>query len=277
MHHNATPLGHTQRVPTHGFLTGPHPRAFVHRGWHSPTPGDPMHGMENSLSAFKLAVAEGYRYLETDVHATSDGVVVVHHDERLDRTTDATGAVAALPWSVVRRARIAGRETVVRLEELLEELPEAYFNIDCKSDAAVEPLLAVLARTVAADRVCVASFSEARLARVRRLAGPDVLTSMGMRAMVMFWASGRLPALPLGRSPGRPPIAQVPVRQGALTVVDPRLVAAARRRGGEVHVWTIDEAEEMRRLLDLGVDGLMTDRPRVLKDVLVERGLWARA
>ena len=262
-------------MPTHGFLTGPHPRAFVHRGWHSAD--SDLDGMENSLSAFQRAVAEGYRYLETDVHATSDGVVVVHHDATLERTTDATGAVAALPWSTVRRARIGGREPITRLEDLLEELPDAFLNIDVKSDAAVEPLLAVLARTGAADRVCVASFSEARLARVRRLAGPAVLTSMGMRAMIMFWASGRLPALPMGRSPGRPPLAQVPVRQGALTVVDRRLIAAARRRGGEVHVWTIDEPAEMHRLLDLGVDGLMTDRPQVLKDVLIERGLWARA
>ncbi|MGX7828223.1 glycerophosphodiester phosphodiesterase family protein [Actinokineospora sp. 24-640] len=261
----------------HGFLTGPHPRAFVHRGWHSTVPGQDMYGMENSLAAFRRAAAEGYHYLETDVHVTSDGVVVVQHDPRLERTTDTGGEVAALPWSAVRRARIGGREPIARLEDLLEELPEARLNIDVKVDAAVGPLLRVLERTGAADRVCVASFSEARLARVRRLAGPAVLTSMGMRAMVVFWASGRLPALPLGRSPGRPPLAQVPVRHGALTVVDRRLVAAARRRGGEVHVWTIDEPAEMRQLLDLGVDGLMTDRPRVLKDVLIERGLWACA
>ncbi|MFC5288369.1 glycerophosphodiester phosphodiesterase family protein [Actinokineospora guangxiensis] len=261
-------------MPTHGFLTGPYPRAFVHRGWHC---DGVAVGMENSLSAFRRAVAEGYQYLETDVHATSDGVVVVHHDPTLERTTDSAGQVAALPWSTVRRARVGGREPVSRLEDLLEELPDAYLNIDVKSDAAVQPLLAVLARTGAAGRVCVASFSEARLARVRRLAGPAVLTSMGMRALAGFWASGRLPAWPFGRSPRRPPLAQVPVRHGRLTVVDARLLAAARRRGGEVHVWTIDEATEMHRLLDLGVDGLMTDQPQVLKDVLVERGLWARA
>lgn len=269
-------------MPTHGFLTGPYPRAFVHRGWHSAepgsgSPGEDLRGLENSLPAFRRAVAEGFRYLETDVHATSDGVVVVHHDATLERTTDRAGQVAALPWAQVRKARIGGREPVSRLEDLLEELPDAYVNIDVKSDSAVEPLLAALARTGAMGRVCVASFSEARLARVRRLGGPAVLTSMGMRAMVGFWASGRLPALPWGRSPGRPALAQVPVRHGSLTVVDRRLVAAARRRGGEVHVWTIDEAAEMHRLLELGVDGLMTDRPQVLKDVLIERGLWARA
>ncbi|MGQ0838985.1 glycerophosphodiester phosphodiesterase family protein [Actinokineospora sp.] len=260
----------------HGFLAGPYPRAFVHRGWHSAEHADDgLAGMENSLSAFRRAVAEGYRYLETDVHATSDGVVVVHHDEVLDRTTDGAGAVARLPWASVRRAKIRGREPVSRLEDLLEELPDALVNIDVKAERAVEPLLAVLRRTNALDRVCLASFSEARLTRVRKLAGPGVLTSMGMRAMAAFWASGRLP-LPARRAP-RPLVAQVPVRHGRLTVVDKRLVAVARRRRAEVHVWTIDAAPQMHELLDLGVDGLMTDRPQVLKDVLIERGLWTHA
>lgn len=289
MHRDATPVGHTRRVrpdpmpagdrprpdlPSrdHGFLRGPWPRAFVHRGWHR---GE-LAGMENSLPAFRRAWQEGYRYLETDVHATADGVVVVHHDARLERTTDAAGAIAGLPWSAVRRAKVGGRAPVPRLEELLEELPGALVNIDVKADSAVAPLLGVLDRMDAFDRVCVASFSEARLARVRRLAGPRVLTSMGMRAMAAFWASGRLPALPWGRTPGRPPLAQVPVRHGRLRVVDQRLVRAARRRGGEVHVWTVDEPGPIGELLDLGVDGVMTDRPEVLKAVLVARGAWPR-
>ncbi|MBM7775052.1 glycerophosphoryl diester phosphodiesterase [Actinokineospora baliensis] len=256
----------------HGFFDGPHPRAFVHRGWHD---GD-LAGMENSLAAFRRAVEHGYRYLETDVHATSDGVVVVHHDSTLERTTDATGSVAALPWRVVSQARIGGREPVSRLTDLLEELPDARINIDVKSEAAIGPVLEVLRATGAADRVCLASFSEARLARIRKLAGPGVLTSMGMRAMVAFWASRRLPAAVLRPGP-RPLVAQVPVRHGPLRVVDAALIAAAKRRAAEVHVWTIDEAAQMTELLDLGVDGLMTDRPQVLKDVFVERGLWQHA
>ncbi|HET9141601.1 glycerophosphodiester phosphodiesterase [Actinophytocola sp.] len=254
----------------HAFLAGPYPRAFVHRGWHA----DDLDGMENSLTAFRRAVAEGYRYLETDVHATSDGVVVVHHDAALDRTTDGSGPIAALPWSTVRQARIGGREPVARLTDLLEELPGALLNIDVKTDAAVGPLVDTLRRAGALHRVCVASFSEARLARVRRLAGPDVLTSMGTGAIARLWMSGRLPAV-LFRNTGRVRLAQVPVRQGRLTVVDKRLIATARRRGIEVHVWTIDDAPRMHELLDLGVDGIMTDRPGVLRDVLVERGVWA--
>jgi glycerophosphoryl diester phosphodiesterase len=259
-------------VQDHAFLSGPYPRAFVHRGWHY----DELAGMENSLSAFRRAVAEGYHYLETDVHATSDGVVVVHHDPVLDRTTDGTGAVASLPWSVVGKAKIGGREPVSRLSDLLEELPDAALNIDVKAASAIQPLIDTLRRTNAFHRVCVASFSEARLARVRRSAGDGLLTSMGVRAIAGLWASGRLPAWARSTR-GGPRIAQVPVRRGRLTIVDKRLIVAARRRGMEVHVWTIDEPGEMRELIDLGVDGLMTDRPAVLRDVLRERGLWAAA
>jgi glycerophosphoryl diester phosphodiesterase len=256
----------------HAFFSGPYPRAFVHRGWHY----DELAGMENSLSAFRRAVAEGYHYLETDVHATSDGVVVVHHDPVLDRTTDATGTVARLPWSVVRRAKIRGREPVSRLEDLLEELPDAALNIDVKAASAIQPLIDTLRRTNAFGRVCVASFSEARLARVRRSAGDGLLTSMGTKAIAQLWAAGRLPSWVRHRR-GNQWVAQVPVRQGRLTIVDKRLITAARRRGIEVHVWTVDEPAQMHQLIDLGVDGLMTDRPGVLRDVLRERGMWAVA
>ncbi len=255
----------------HAFFGGPYPRAFVHRGWHY----DDLSGMENSLPAFRRAVSEGYHYLETDVHATSDGVVVVHHDAVLDRTTDLSGPIARQPWQVVRTAKIGGREPVSRLEDVLEELPDAFFNIDVKAERAIAPLVETLRRTNSYRRVCVASFSESRLARVRRAAGDGLLTSMGTRAIARLWASGRLPILRGGR--GNQWIAQVPVRQGRLTIVDKRLIAAAARRGIEVHVWTIDEPDQMHELIDLGVDGIMTDRPGVLRDVLRERGMWTAA
>ncbi|MCS7479626.1 glycerophosphodiester phosphodiesterase family protein [Umezawaea endophytica] len=253
---------------THPYLDGPHPRAYAHRGWHL----DDLSGMENSLSGFRRAVAEGYRYLETDVHATSDGVVVVHHDSTLDRTTDKTGPVGAQPWSAVGGALIGGREKITRLADLLEELPDAMVNIDVKADAAVEPVLAVLRRAGAMGRVCLASFSDTRLARLRRLGGPRLLTSMGPRSVGALWVSGRVPAAGLVV---RGSLAQVPAARGRLRVVDGLFVRAAHRRGAEVHVWTVDDEAEMGRLLDLGVDGLVTDRPDVLRDVLRARRAWA--
>jgi glycerophosphoryl diester phosphodiesterase len=252
---------------THPYLAGPHPRAFAHRGWHV----DDLAGMENSLSSFRRAAREGYRYIETDVHATSDGEVVVHHDHTLDRTTDGTGKVSELPWTEVRTARVGGREPIARLADVLEELPDTFFNIDVKADNAVEPILTLLRKAKALQRVCLASFSDNRLARLRRGGGPDLLTSMGPRSAGALWAAGRIPFAGLAV---RGQVAQVPRNQGRLTVVDRRFVDAAHKRALEVHVWTINDEADMRALLDIGVDGLVTDRPDVLRDVLRSRGDW---
>jgi glycerophosphoryl diester phosphodiesterase len=252
---------------THPYLAGPRPRAFAHRGWHV----DDLTGMENSLSSFRRAVQEGYRYIETDVHATSDGEVVVHHDHTLDRTTDGRGPVADLPWTEVRTARVGGREPIARLADVLEELPETFFNIDVKADSAVEPIIALLRKAKALQRVCLASFSDNRLARLRRLGGPDLLTSMGPRSAGALWAAGRIPFAGLAV---RGQVAQVPVSQGRLRIVDRKFVQAAHRRNLEVHVWTIDDEAGMRALLDLGVDGLVTDRPDLLREVLRSRNSW---
>lgn len=229
--------------------------------------------MENSLSAFRAAVDEGYQYVETDVHVTADGVVVVSHDALLDRTTDATGPIARLPWRVVRAAKIGGREEVVPLAAVLEELPDTFFNIDVKTDAAVEPVIAVLDAAKAYDRVCLASFSERRLNRLRLLAGDRLLTSMGPRSVLALLAGARLPGRLLdGAMAGL--AAQVPLRHGLVRLVSRPLLRAARKRGLEVHVWTIDVAAEMHGLLDAGVDGLVTDAPDTLRAVLRERGMW---
>jgi glycerophosphoryl diester phosphodiesterase len=259
----------TGQTPAHPYLDGPYPRAFAHRGWHV---GE-LAGMENSLAAFRRAVDEGYTYLETDVHATADGVVVVHHDETLDRTTSARGTVASQPWSVVRRAKVAGNEPVCRLDEVLEELPTAKVNVDVKADSAVGPVLELLRRTNAWDRVCVASFSEDRLNRLRREGGERLLTGIGPRSAFALRMRAWAPWL-LARPPVRGQLAQLPRQRGRVRVVDAGLIRYAHRRGIEVHVWTVDTAAEMVELLDLGVDGLVTDRPDVLCEVLRARGAW---
>jgi glycerophosphoryl diester phosphodiesterase len=251
----------------HPYLAGAHPRAFAHRGWHL----DDLHDLENSLSSFRQAVAEGYEYIETDVHATADGVVVIHHDAMLDRTTDGRGPIAGQPWSAVRRAKIGGREPVPRLEDVLEELPDAKFNVDVKSGTAVEPFVRTIERTGAYERVAAASFSDARLARLRRLAGPKLITALGPRSVAGLRANGWWPWL---RLPRWGAMAQVPVKQGVLRVVDRAFLRAAGRAGIEVHAWTINQAAQMRALLDLGVHGIVTDRPDLLREVLRERGAW---
>lgn len=246
------------------FLDWPGPIPFAHRGGASEAP-------ENTMPAFEHAVALGYRYVETDVHVTADGELLAFHDDHLDRVTDSTGAISELPWARVRAALVDGREPIPRFEDLLAAWPDLRVNVDPKHDAAVEPLAEAIRRTGTVDRICVGAFSDKRLARLQGLVGPALCTSMGPRQVARLVAASR--GVP-GSGQLAAPCAQIPTHQGRLPMVSERLVAAAHRRGIQVHVWTIDDPLEMTRLLDLGVDGIMTDRPQVLKDVLTERGAW---
>lgn len=246
------------------------PIGLAHRGGSTYAPNV---GRENTVAAFQEAVDMGYRYLETDVHATSDGRLVAFHDEVLDRVSDAKGAIADLSWSEVSAARINGTDAVPLMDELFETFPEVRFNIDVKSASAIEPLVAAIRRHRAIHRVCIGSFSDSRLRAVRRALGPELATSAGPRDI----ATLRLLPSALSRLLRSPAQAlQIPVshRIGPVTptVVTQRLVDTAHRMSKHVHVWTIDEATEMHRLLDLGVDGIVTDRIDTLRDVLAERG-----
>ncbi len=246
-----------------GFLDHPAPLAFAHRGGAGDWP-------ENTMPAFANAVALGYRYLETDVHSTRDGVLVAFHDDRLDRVTDRAGAIAELPWSEVARARVDGREPIPRFDDLVMAFPDARFNVDAKADSSVEPLIDAIARLGLLDRVCVASFSDRRIRRMRHALGPRLCHSLGRSGIARLRAASF--GVPTGRIGAS--CAQVPTHAGGRVLVDERFIAAAHRHDVHVHVWTIDDAVEMHRLFDLGVDGIMTDRPTVLRDVLIERGHW---
>lgn len=244
--------------------------ALAHRGGATHPNLD---GMENTLAAFHHAVDLGYHYLETDVHATADGVLLAFHDDLLDRVTDQVGSIADLPASAVDRARIAGEHPIPRMADLLEAFPDCRFNIDIKSAGAVAPLADLLSRTSAGPRACVGSFSLRRLDTFRTLTGGNVATSAAPPEVAAFVASpsGRLAR---GLTRGRVAALQVPHRSGRVPVVTASLVRRAHAAGAHVHVWTIDEPDEMHELLDIGVDGIFTDRTDVLKDVLIERGQW---
>jgi glycerophosphoryl diester phosphodiesterase len=248
------------------FLDHPAPIPFAHRG-------GAADGLENSMAAFAHAIDLGYRYVETDVHSTSDGVLLAFHDHTLDRVTDHTGTVAELPWRDVKQARIGGREPIPTLEDLLGTWPEVRVNIDIKERVAVAPLVDVIRRTGAYDRVCIASFSARRLAAVRRRVGVRLCTALAPPsvALLRLAATQRLAG---GIAPRAAACAQLPDRIGPLRIVTPALVSLAQRRGLRVHVWTVNAAAEMTRLLDLGVDGLMTDDLVTLRDVLTQRGEW---
>ncbi|CAN5241876.1 glycerophosphodiester phosphodiesterase [soil metagenome] len=225
------------------------------------------------MSAFQRCVELGYSYLETDVHATVDGVLLAFHDARLDRITDRTGRVARLPYREVAQARIGGVEPIPRLEELLGSWPQVRVNVDVKAATALAPLVRVLQRTRAHDRVCIASFSDARLATARTLLGPAVCTSLGPRGVAALrMASYSARAGTRIRLPA--PCVQVPITVAGRPLCDERLITAAHARGMQVHVWTVDTRAEIEAVLALGVDGVMTDRPEVLREVLVRRGQW---
>jgi glycerophosphoryl diester phosphodiesterase len=249
---------------SHPFFDHPGPLAFAHRGGASDAP-------ENTAAAFEQAVNLGYRYLETDVHVTSDGVAVAFHDEDLQRTCGRAGRLHELPWAEVDTARVEGREPIPRLDDLIAAWPDTRWNLDCKSDRAVEALVDVVRRLGALDRVCIGSFSDRRLNTLRRRLGEGLCSSLGPVATARLVAASRTHpsvARPRGQA------AQIPVRQGPVPVVTKALVDTAHRLGLQVHVWTVDDPGEMHRLLDLGVDGIMTDRPSVLRQVLEQRGQW---
>lgn len=245
------------------FLDHPGPIPFAHRGGAGDWP-------ENTMPAFEGAVALGYRYLETDVHVTADGVLLAFHDDVLDRVTDRVGLIRELPWAEVSRARVDGREPIPRFDELLAAWPDVRINIDPKHDSAVDALAEAIEAADAVDRVCIGSFSDRRIARLRARLGPRLCTSLGPKGVARLRAASY--GLPAGRFPAA--CVQVPVRQGRVTLVDERFVRTAHHHGLAVHIWTIDEPAEMTDLLDLGVDGIMTDRPAVLRDVLESRAQW---
>lgn len=248
------------------YLDSP-PLALAHRGG-SGTAGNV--GIENSLAAFAHAYELGYRYFETDVRATSDGVVYAVHDDSLDRLTGSTDTVVGLTAESLDLQRLDQREPLARLATLYEAFPDARLNIDLKSEDVIAAACALIVEHDAMARTLLASFSHRRLRRARRLL-PGVATSASALEVAVIKLA---PTALLRRLRLRPVCLQVPAERGPITVVTDGFIRKAHDLGLQVHVWTVDEPDEMHRLLDLGVDGIVTDRTDVLKDVLVARGTW---
>jgi glycerophosphoryl diester phosphodiesterase len=251
------------------FLDHPRPIAFAHRG-------GAAHAPENSWTAFEHAARLGYAYLETDARATSDGKLVAFHDRKLDRVTDASGPINALPYREVAALRVSGTEPIPLIEDLLGAWPDVRFNIDLKDAPGISLLPDVLRRTRAWDRVCMTSFSGNRLRTARGLldrpvcmaTSPTAIAGVGCNVGTSArWPQIRLLAGFLARACVR--CAQVPARVATRT-----FVRRAHALGLDVHVWTINDRAEMIRFLDLGADGIMTDDVETLRDVLIERGQW---
>ncbi|WP_407927679.1 glycerophosphodiester phosphodiesterase family protein [Ilumatobacter coccineus] len=244
----------------HPYLEHDGPIPFAHRGGTSSAP-------ENTMASFEHAWSLGYRYLETDVHLTTDGELVSFHDPDLTRTCGIAKQIGEMSADEVAEARVGGEHPIPLMSDLFDRFPDARFNIDAKSEASVEPLAEMVRSRGLLDRVCLASFSYSRLQRLRRLLGPSLITNMSPPEIAPLRIVGRLPG-------SAPRIAQVPTSMKGIRIIDQRFMRHARRAGVDVHVWTINERSEMERLLDLGVDGIMTDETELLREVFIERGLW---
>lgn len=249
----------------YGSDTGPY--AVAHRG------GAGL-AAENTFEAFTRSVALGVRYLETDVRLSADGVVMAFHDERVDRVTDLRGRVDRISAEALGRTRVQGGGPVMTLAEVLEAFPHQRFAVDVKSAAVIEPLVDVLRSTGSAARVCVAGAWDGWLSHLRQTCGPALRTALGWRSLTTLVACAKAGV--------RPPVAvatgewvHVPVSMGRVPLVADRLVQMGAELGVRVLVWTVNDPALMHRLLDVGVDGVITDRPDLLREVLVARGQWA--
>lgn len=245
------------------YLDTPRPAAFAHRGGAAQNP-------ENTWPAFTYAADLGYTYLETDARSTADGALLAFHDATLDRATDRTGTLLKMTYQQVSAARVHGTEEIPLIEDLLAGLPEQRFNIDLKDAGTIAPLVSALRRTNAWDRVCVSSLSGSRLLAFQRSLDRPVclaITPTAFTAARYGGAPGQVIAARLARLGAR--CAQVPK-----CMATRGFIRRARELGLEVHVWTLNNRQDIERALDLGADGVMTDEIGLLRDILIERGLW---
>jgi glycerophosphoryl diester phosphodiesterase len=256
------------------FLDAPGPLAFAHRG-------GAAHAPENSWRAFEHAVGLGYRYLETDLQATADGVLVAFHDKTLTRVCGRDGRVRRLSHAELSGALIGGTEPIPVLEDLLAAWPDVRFNLDVKHVPAIAPLPEVLRRTNAWDRVCLVSFSPCRLRATRRALGRPVCMAASPLGTAVVRFGG-----PRGRhdrpGPGKQqwPLTDWLTRAGVrclqvpASMATPPFIGRAHALGLQVHAWTVNDRPTMELLLDQGVDGIMTDETVALREVLIARNQW---
>lgn len=257
-------------------LRWPPPVPIAHRGSRVLWP-------ENTMEAFAGAVDLGYNHLETDLHMTSDGVIVCIHDDTVDRTTDGSGDVSSFSLADLQDLdagyRHGGRDgyafrgaglTVPSLEEVLTAFPDVSLIVDMKTDGLASPLCDLLDRLDAHHRLIVGSFSDDRISEFHEATDGRVATSTGPTLSRMWVLSSRV-----GRGVKCEAKAlQLPTQIRGVKVVDEKLVRAAHDAGLQIHVWTVNDPAEMERLLGMGVDGLVTDRPDLLKQLLIDRGEW---
>ena len=234
---------------------------FVHRG------GDEVE-TENTLEAFEYSSNLGFIFIETDVQSTKDGHVVIFHDSTLKRMAGINKRVKDLMLDEVKGIELINGGRIPLLSEALDSFPNLRFNIDIKTEDALENTVKIIKEMKCFSRSCLASFSSSRLNRIRKLAGPEACTSSGQMDIFKLICK----SLGINLRINTADCAQIPIKQWGVPILTKRFLRIAKKENKLVHVWTIDNKEEMFKLIDFGVDGIMTDKPSILKQAMNERG-----
>ena len=226
-------------------------QGFVHRG-------DTSIFLENTIEAFQSAISLGYQYLETDLRETSDGKIITFHDPNLKRITGANITISETKFSDIRMRRLPSRETIPTIDELLEEFPDSFINMDLKVNQIEEKVLKKINSHNALERVCLGSFNSRTIKKINSLE-PKILTSMGISQVIKykFFQKKNLSKL-----------IQIPTHWKGIKVITKKFIDRLHNDGLKVHVWTVNKETEMQSLIDLGVDGIMTDNASGLIKVM---------
>lgn len=246
------------------------PLALSHRGF-------AQDGLENTLPAMEAAVALGFAYLEIDIRTTRDGVVMVFHDEHLERVTDGAGRLADHTYTELSAVRVGGVEPIPTLEEVLERWPQVRLNIDVKDDGSVQPFAELIEKHRAHDRVLIASFSDRRRLRVLKRLSRPTASSAGMVVNALMKLLGPLRLQTAVARAASVDCLQVPTSFRGIPVADRQFIRRCNNAGLPVHVWTINDRRTMEKLLDDGASGLVSDRADILAEVMQDRGQWPQS
>ncbi|PFG19983.1 glycerophosphodiester phosphodiesterase family protein [Serinibacter salmoneus] len=270
-------------MSTTSLYTSGLPAILAHRGGGDEAP-------ENSREAIRGMLGHGVRVMETDVRPTRDGVAVLAHDPTLQRRFGDPRPISEVTWAELETMRDVDGAAALTLAGALEEFPQVAFNLDAKTDSIMREVLRAVRAAGAADRVCLTAFDCGRIDTMARVTRARTALGMGMRDVAALRVRSLAPraargagagaragvaaddrARPAAVPPGR--AVQVPLSFRGLPIVTPTFLRRAHAEGHVVHVWTVNEAAQMHRLLDMGVDGVVTDVPSVAAAVWRERGI----
>jgi len=240
----------------HPYLNQSGVSISAHRGGSEEAP-------ENTLESFGYAIGLGSSYIETDVQLSADGIPYIFHDDDLSRLLNMNVKFNSLHSDQIEKLRLFESYQIPKLETALTQFPNALFQIDLKTDEVALPAMKVIESLNAFDRICIASFSSNRLQKVRKKF-PDTCLSMGPKEILKLL----LASFGLYNKTIYGDCLQVPVYHYGIKLVTRRFVKYVQSIGLKIHVWTINDENTMRKLIDLGVDGIITDRPKLLKEVL---------